>query len=427
MHPPHGLPDRITAHLRPGGRRKFLFLLLWVCSSLTIPERLTAATPLEDLHSQIGNGGYALQIDGRVIFASRLDSPFIPASTIKVLTALMALEILGPEYRFATRFFVDEENNLYVKGEGDPFFTSETIITTARMLKDRGITHLQKIVLDDSAFALDGPSPGSSNSSNPYDAHSSALAVNFNALPFQVSPNGGVLSGEPQTPLLPMMIEFAEQYRRGKYRVNVSAFAAGKDCSNILRYTGELLTALYRQEGITIEGGYKRGFVPAGAKSVLVYESEKRVADLIHLCLSYSSNFIGNQLYLSCGARIYGYPATWEKSADMTATFIDRRLTQAQGQIRMVDGSGLSTENRITPAAMLAVLNRFAPYASLLKKQKNTYLKSGTLTGVYCYVGYFSQGQKLAPFALFLNQQRNNRKTLLRLLEKSYHTTVTEW
>jgi len=418
-------PTRNRTGSKAAAGRILLLLSIW-CALLPVASAAGAPPAAENLERYISNGGYGVEMNGKVIFADNLHTPFIPASTLKVLTSLMALEILGPEYRFATTVYVDNTNVLYLRGEGDPLFTSETITTIARELKKRGIAKIDGIVLDDSAFALETPPPGSDNSHNPYDAHSSALAVNFNSLPFMVTALGTVRPGEKQTPLLPIMKTMARGLYSGTYRLNVEAFAAHGDISNTLRYTGELLTALLQENHLIVTGGFSRGRPPSGLKPLFVYESEKTVTELVRLCLHYSSNFIANQLYLSSGRRLYGSPATWEKARRMTHEFLKRRLPTAMAGIRMVDGSGLSADNSMTASAMLEVLQRFAPYAHLLKKQQQIYVKSGTLTGVYCYAGYFETAHRLDAFALFLNQPGNTRKKTLVLLEKQYRQRVQE-
>ncbi len=410
-----------SSFVRPGRISSVISLfsrvLCIICiASVAFAKESTIAT----LTPYVKQGGYAIEIDGKVVRSKNLAKNFIPASTIKILTGLLALEILGPEYRFATHFFTDKDNVLYIQGEGDPFLTSEAIVEIAKQIKARGITSLSRIVLDDSAFALETPSPGSKNSHNPYDAQSNALAVNFNALPFVITKDRKVLSGEPQTPPLPLMSEFSQRFGKGRYRVNVSAFTDAMDNSNIIRYTGELFIAVFRDQGIHISGGFAHGRVPKTVSPLLLYESDKTVAELVQMCLYYSSNFIANQLYLSCGGRVFGSPATWKKARQAAQKYIHHRLQLKNDVILMEDGSGLSTNNRISPAAMLTILNRFTPYHQLLKKKQGTYLKSGTLTGVYSYAGYFENNNSLSPFVLLLNQKKNNRKRILKLMKHEF-------
>jgi D-alanyl-D-alanine carboxypeptidase/D-alanyl-D-alanine-endopeptidase (penicillin-binding protein 4) len=418
-----------TALDRPIKAKRFSLLLFWVCFLfLHYPSTTLSAAEnhFDQLHPFIDNGGYALKIDGKTVGSYNIDDTFVPASTMKILTSLIALEILGPDYRFATYFSLDNNKNLYIKGEGDPFLVSENITFIAEQLKKLNITKINTIFFDDSAFALESAPSGSENTDNPYDAHSGALAVNFNALPFRVLSNGTVVSGEKQTPLLPIMEDIGRRYKKGRYRVNINGFPVEKDYSNTLRYAGELFTTIFEKSGIHISNGFAASRVSQEAKPVFTYQSDKTVSDLVQKILFYSNNFIANQLYLSSGRRFFGTPATWEKSARMAKKFIDMRLQLPHSTIHMVDGSGLSRDNRMSPAAMLTILNRFAPYAQLLKQNGNILVKSGTFTGAYCYAGYFQDGPELAPFALFLNQGRNTRKKLLHLLHQEYNSRIAQ-
>jgi len=376
--------------------------------------------PIEALHGFIDTGAYALQISGEPRRSFNINTPLIPASTIKVLTGLMALETLGPQYRFRTHFYRDEEENLYIKGEGDPFLTSEAIGQIARKLKQLKIQNINTLIFDSNTFRLEGPPDQSGNTDNPYDASNAALAVNFNTLPFIVTPNGKVLAGEKQTPLLPMMENLGSSYPAGSYRINVDSLPARGKISNTIRYCGELFTALLEQQGIRVANGFTSGKVTQNLDLVLVYTSEKTVTDLVRLCLQYSTNFIANQLFLACGSTMFGYPATWKKAIMAGQHFRSELLDLRSPDIRQVDGSGLSRQNRITAAAMLTILESFRPYAKLLPKQHSMYVKSGTLKNVYSYVGYFSQSQELSAFVIFLNQKRNTRDTVLQLLNKEY-------
>ncbi len=62
---------------------------------------------------------------GNELIAQNADKPFVPASVTKIVTAWLALEALGADYRFETRFYLDDKRVLYVKGGGDPYLISE--------------------------------------------------------------------------------------------------------------------------------------------------------------------------------------------------------------------------------------------------------------------------------------------------------------
>lgn len=372
----------------------------------------------------IKNGGYALSINGQTVRSLNLNQPFIPASTVKLLTGLMALDIFGEQHRFSTAIFRDDDNILYIKGEGDPFLTSEAISRMAIELSRLNINTINKLVFDDSAFKLEGPPPQSDNSDNPYDAPSGALAVNFNTLTFRVLKDGKIRSGESQTPFLPIMKDLASGYPQGRHRVNVNGLPAAGKLANDVRYRGELFTAIFKKHGIDITGGFGRGKVADSAKPLMEFYSEKTVIELVQLCLEFSNNFIANQLFLACGAKYYGYPATWKKAIAAGQHYVQHYFSYSPDQLLIVDGSGLSTENRLSAEAMLQVLEKFRPYSTLLTSQDSVYLKSGTLTHVYSYAGYFQSSTELSPFVFFLNQRANTRNTVLKLLKKE-HSSLT--
>lgn len=376
--------------------------------------------PIPSLHNLIDKGAYALQIPGEKRRSFNINSLLIPASTIKVLTGLMALEFLGPGYRFTTYLYKDEYDNLYVKGEGDPFLTSEAIDQIAQKLKQLKIERIRTLIFDSSAYSLERGQNDSAATDNPYDAQSAALAVNFNTISFIVTKEQKVISGEKQTPLLPMMKNLSSIYPEGRHRVNVNYLPAVGKFTNTIRYCGELFTAILKRQGIIVTNGYTTGQPPSNTDLLIAYNSDKTVSDLVRLCLQYSTNFIANQLFLACGSKLFGDPANWKKATMAAQVYISRQLNLNSSEIWMVDGSGLSTENRINASAMLTVLDKFRPYAELLPKQKSIYVKSGTLSNVYSFVGYFDDSQGLSPFVIFLNQKRNTRGKILQFLEKEY-------
>src|SRR6476620_5214521 len=72
--------------------------------------------------------------DGDELVAQNADEPFVPASVTKIVTAWLALEVLGADYRFQTQFYLDKDRVLYVRGGGDPFLISEELAVLATQL-----------------------------------------------------------------------------------------------------------------------------------------------------------------------------------------------------------------------------------------------------------------------------------------------------
>src|SRR5499426_3642559 len=90
----------------------FALLLLPASALAGVKEKVAALAP----------SGVVLVLDekGNVLVAQNADKPFVPASATKIVTAWLAMEILGGDYRFETRFYLDHKRALYVRGGGDP-------------------------------------------------------------------------------------------------------------------------------------------------------------------------------------------------------------------------------------------------------------------------------------------------------------------
>jgi serine-type D-Ala-D-Ala carboxypeptidase/endopeptidase (penicillin-binding protein 4) len=75
-----------------------------------------------------------MDAEGNELVAQNADKPFVPASVTKIVTAWLAMEVLGGDYRFETRFYLDDDRLLYVRGGGDPFLISEELARLAPQL-----------------------------------------------------------------------------------------------------------------------------------------------------------------------------------------------------------------------------------------------------------------------------------------------------
>src|SRR5262245_41961874 len=102
-----------------------------------------------------------MDADGNELVAQNADKPFVPASVAKIVTAWLALEVLGADYRFQTRFYLDNKRVLYVRGGGDPFLISEELALLApRLVAAVGKQPLTGVVLDASYYPADLRIPG---------------------------------------------------------------------------------------------------------------------------------------------------------------------------------------------------------------------------------------------------------------------------
>ena len=405
-----------------------LFLLLLFLTGFPLLSALAEEAepaPLISLERLIDRGGYAVQKDGHIIAAHNLHQTFVPASVIKIATGLAALRILGPDYRFETHFFLDSDQNLYIRGYGDPFLISEHVAEIVQKLKSLGCETINNIYTDDTSFAVAGSPDGSESSENPYDAQNSGLAVNFNTINIEKDGAGNIWSAEQQTPTLGLMEELGADLAPGVHRINISRQTEDGH-ERIRRYTGELFRAFQKQENIAGGGVIAFRKVPVDLPPFYRHRSSKTLENIIATLMLYSNNFIANQLFLALGAAQYGYPATWEKSMQSMAGFLQTEFNLSAKEIEIIEGSGLSRKNRVSPHAMLLLLNSFKPYSHLLPEEDRRFVKSGTLKGVYAYAGYFTANGAQDSFVLLLNQEKNNRDRILMLLEELYRNRDVE-
>ena len=390
-------------------KKRFVFFLsLGLC--LVLPGSVWAGAG-QSLESLVENGGIIVTRNGTTIYEQNADSQFMPASVQKIGTALAAIKILGRDYRFSTRLYFSADHDLYIRGFGDPLLISEEVAQIVTALRGRGIFAIRNIHVDDSGCQLENGTDGSTNTLNPYDAQNSCLAVNFNTISLSKGADGSVRSGEEQTPTLPLMRELAQGLPPGTHRINATATG-----NQSLRYVGELFAAMCKKQGVAVSGEIIPGPVPEGLKPVYEHASSKSLDEVLTGLLKYSNNFIANQLFLAMGAKQYGWPATWDKGQRAMTAFYRNELGLSEKDIVVREGSGLSRQNRMTPRGMLAILEGFKPHAGLLPFENNCLRKSGTMTGVYGYAGYFAGARGLDSFVLLLNQPKNTRDQVLELL-----------
>ena len=323
-----------------------------------------------------------MDAEGKELVAQNADKPFVPASVTKIVTAWLALEVLGADYRFETKFYLDDKRVLYVRGGGDPFLVSEELALLAQgLVAAIGKEPVTGIVLDASYYPSDLRIPGIEDSKRSYDALNSALAVNFNTID-AVRKGNKVLSGETQTPITPIAIsQFKARGPKGRGRISLA-----QNPKVSLLYAGELIAAFIAQAGGSVKGKVTTGKVPEGLKPVYVHRQSRTLSQLLHELLVGSNNYMANQIFLEIGAHRFGGPVSLEKSIKVADTMLAAH--DLAGAIHLEEGSGISRGDHFTARGLAKVLTLFAPHADLLKKGKDSAYKTGTLDGVRTLAGY---------------------------------------
>lgn len=407
-----------------------LVLLLLALCTITAP-----AAAQDQLTALAGDGSVLLHSpSGEALVSINSNRAMVPASLVKIPLAHVALTALGEDFRFETHFYRNKLGDLLIRGLGDAFLVSEEIDRITHILAERGVGPIRRLVMDDSAFEPEPDLPLERGANDPYAARNSALAANFNTVNLAWTANGTLVSGEEQTPLTPLARELgarlaaAPRFSGEPQRINL-----GEDPEAGLRQVQQLFQIFLEGAGITVaDADFHHEEVSDEWTLFYQHSSSRILRENLKDLLRYSNNFIANQLFLTLGARENGYPVTGAAARDalqqQLAALYGNKMYGSElygasfGQdpqsLLMLEGSGLSREQRMTAAGMMHILEAFTPYAVLLPETNGVLRKSGTLTGVYNFAGYIPGADGLHPFVILTNQAANNRAEILRILQR---------
>ena len=323
-----------------------------------------------------------MDAEGNELVAQNADEPFVPASVTKIVTAWLAMEVLGGDYRFETRFYLDHKRVLYVRGGGDPFLISEELAPLAtELVAAVGKKPITGIVLDASYYPSNLRIPGIVDTDEAYNALNSALAVNFNTV-YAVRSGNKVRSAEKQTPITPLAItQFRLHSPNGRGRISLS-----QDPTVSLQYAGELIAAFIERAGSSVKGKISTGTVPEGLEPVYVHRQSRTLSEILVELLRVSNNYIANQVFLEIGGRRLGGPVSLEKSLQVANEMLAAHGLAAA--IHLAEGSGISRNNRFTARGLAKVLELFAPHVDLFRGHDGGMNKTGTMEGVRTLAGY---------------------------------------
>ena len=391
----------------------------------------------------------------------RADVAVNPASVMKLVTTYAAIDLLGPDFTWNTSFYTDGDmsggalrGNLYVRGGGDPKLVLERIQAAFMALQDKGVqVVLGDIVLDHSAFEVANQDPAEFDGEGlrPYNASPDALLVNFKSviLTFQPDVAAGVARVLSEPPMAGLAIDATVPLSRagcGDWR---GALRARFEDANSIRFEGRYpqgcgekvwpvayqdpasyaaraLEGLWRASGGALTGNVRAGLTPPGAK--LLHEAQSLpLTDIINDVNQWSNNVMAQQVFLTLGrlapARLDAMtvprgPLTpmragrLERSRDVVARWWKTTFGIHTVAPVMDNGSGLSREERITPDALVALLQhaarhpngeRFVQSLSVAgvsgtaaryarspesAARGNAWLKTGTLRDVVGIAGY---------------------------------------
>ncbi|MFH0728332.1 MAG: D-alanyl-D-alanine carboxypeptidase [Pseudomonadota bacterium] len=397
-------------------KKSFLLIVLLLIAHSVICRSAIGAQPSDTTNLPEANKAcYLADPDGRIRVSINIDQALIPASILKILTALAARHYLGADHRFKTDLYLDASDNLKIKGYGDPLLTSEVLASLAEAALAPLSSHspgIQHLILDSSFFSEPIVIPGVADSLEPYDAPNGALSANFNTVSF-ITANGTHAGAEPQTPLVPSVLP----------RIQASGLKEGRiPLTNrnheVPLYLGEILSFQLARRGILFHKSIQPGSVNSATdRCILSFSSPYSLDDTLSKLMAYSSNFIANQLFLSIGAKAFGPPGTLEKGIRATRDYAEKILGISPLQI--VEGSGISRENRLSARTMARLLQAFLPHRELMRQTEREYYKTGTMDGISTRAGYLKGANgTLYPFVVMLNTKGQSMDRVMEKLRR---------
>lgn len=450
-----------------------------------LPAPVAAALKRQGLTAQ-GLSLYVHEI-GRdePLLSVAADIPRNPASSLKLLTTLVALEELGPAYTWRTEAYTRGQlgggrlaGDLHLKGYGDPYLVLENFWRLLRGLRQQGLQSIDgDLVLDQSHFAAEDEDPADFDGrpNRAYNVLPRALLVNFQAVHLRFLPGAEGLRvvADPPVPLENRIRLMSDRCRgwadgwamrvRGEKGGGARLVFDGKyqaDCGEreLFRvfddgpgYVHGVFNALWREQGGTIAGGVREDAVPADAQPFYTWYSPP-LADVIRSINKYSNNVMTRQLLLTLGAERHGAPGTTEKGARVVHAWLERQGMNFP-ELVLDNGAGLSREARISArhlAQVLLAAYRSAympeyisalPVSALDGTLKNRFggtlagrlhLKTGSLNGVRSLAGYMLNAAGRRVIVVYLhNHPRANtdaaeavQRELLEWIYSQGQTTV---
>ena len=423
--------------------------------------------------------GVIVSDPNKPLYQLNADQNFIPASLMKLFTASALLELLSPSLQFTTSFMTKNKlknstlkGNLYMKGGGDPGFVSESLWNLVNNLKRTGLKKIEgDLIVDDSRFDTERKGerlPRPSHSS--YDAPVGALSFNWNTANLYLRP------GKKAGTSLQIIIDPSASYftnidnhtyttkKRPKKTLSIQR-KKQKNLRESLKIKGSLSlhqpeTLIYKnilypaiwtgwntldflnQRGIQVTGKVKKGATPNKA-FVLAEWKSRPLTDHIALMMKYSNNFMVEMLVKNMVVEREGKTGNLRDGLNIIRKHI-QKLGIETGKYRLIQASGLSRKNKVTPQHILTVLQYWLDHplqpefesalplsgedGTLKKYFKKSVLKgrihakTGSINGVTGLAGYLitKKGEK-KMFVFLFNGPAASQAKAEKLFRKWAH------
>ncbi len=284
----------------------------------------------------------AVAVDGRSVVEANVKSPLTPASNQKILVAAVALQVLGPDFRYSTKIVGITngdriEGDLWIVGGGDPLLTAGDYPSTETQptLYPTAIEPLIDALVSAGITSVSGSIVGDESR---YDTERFTPSLGLGIRGTELGPLGALLLNDgviatspikPDNPALSTAIEF---------------------------------TRLLTERGIAVSGGPKTGTASQDLPVIATVVSAP-LTDVVTEMLTNSDNntaeLVLKELGLTDsapGSRVAGIAVVLR---ELQAANIDI------AELAMTDGSGLDRSNRVTCATLQSILVRDGGYGPL--------------------------------------------------------------
>jgi len=325
--------------------------------------------------------------------------PMNPASTMKLLTTLTGLDILGPQYRWRTNVLTDGvirqgtlKGNVYLQGTGDPKLVPEELAKMMKELQSLGIQKIDgNLFFDRSAYAPNAMEHNTidGESLRAYNVPPDPLLYAFRTLSFQLSksrtadfidisytPALSQLKVSNQMQLVdrscdnwksnirfnldpegitntdqPLNAQFSGTFPSSCKGVNFNVVAL--DANTFL--TQGFAAAWELAGGTWVRPPFgKNGNVPLAARLLLQFEGIALADDILDIN-KYSNNVMARQLLLTLALEKMGKPATTANGELVIQSWLKQNALDFQGLV-IENGSGLSRNEAISASQMNQLL-----------------------------------------------------------------------
>ena len=405
----------------------------------------------------------------KILYEKNPDILLIPASLQKLTTTATVLDTWGPTKTFSTKIYYQGQFNnttgiingdLIVQGGGDPYITNEKMFQISSDLAAMGIKKIEgSILIDNSLFNEDMFLSGRKSmrySQRSYDAPISSFAVNFNTISLSIYPATRIgdrplvrmypvvlpnitiqntiktIAGEKSNLTLERTTGSTSNFLKISGTVGIDGGLKKKYCSisDPVTIAGEYLRAFLKNAGVEVIGKtIKKTTLTEDSQLLLDYKGEP-VFKLINSINQYSNNFMADSISISLGTLKKENGVSIKDGLSVIEEFLNDKVG-IQKEFKIADGSGLSTENRLSARQIIKLLTYmqkrediFQEYlmslaipqesGSLKKRsyQRKIRAKTGTLTSpvaVANIAGYtWNDNRDLIAFAILNNAKRTS-------------------